>query len=134
PFSAHRLAKTKMRKVSAAVEQSAVLVIQHNVSKYGLRKACDDHVFESITETKRSKAAGPQSELFAMLTQGPMHEHVEYLLKSLLDPSASGQRFFDHFIDVIEEIIDEGFAGYTFQESEDPKAQAAMIAILSLAP
>src|SRR5699024_3373428 len=73
-------------------------------------------------------------ELFAMLTQGPMHEHVEYLLKSLLDPSASGQRFFDHFIDVIEEIIDEGFAGYTFQESEDPKAQEAMIAILSLAP
>src|SRR5699024_9320508 len=84
--------------------------------------------------TKRSKAAGPQSELFAMLTQGPMHEHVGYLLKTLLEPSASGQRVFDHFIDVIEEIIDEGFAGYTSKESEDHKAQAAMIAILSLAP
>lgn len=133
-FSAHGFAKTTVRKVAAAAEVSAGLVIHHYGSKDGLRQACDDRVFESITETKRSKAAGPQSELFAMLTQGPMREHVEYLLKSLLDPSASGQRFFDHFIDVIEEIIDEGFAGYTFQESEDPKAQAAMIAILSLAP
>src|SRR5699024_4688612 len=73
-FPADGVANTALRNVAAAAEVSAGLVIHHYGSKDGLRPACDDHAFDSITETTRSQAAAPQSELFAMLTQGAMHE------------------------------------------------------------
>src|SRR5699024_5034980 len=59
---------------------------------------------------------------------------VDYLVKSLLDPSEHGQRYFDHYVDVVESYIAAGFAGYTFRQSQDTRGQAASLAVMALAP
>jgi len=133
-FAAHGFARTTVRKVAAAAGVSPGLVIHHFGSKDGLRAACDDHVFEAATEIKRENAAASPSLIAEMLTEGPLGVYAEYLMKSMLDPSEQGQRFFDHYIEVIEQIIEEGFAGYTLRKAEDRRAQSTTIAMLALAP
>ncbi|WP_241211309.1 hypothetical protein [Brevibacterium aurantiacum] len=59
--------------------------------------------------------------------------NINYLMKSLLDPSEHGQRYFEHYISLVEDYIAHGFAGYVFRQSEDPRGQAATIATLALA-
>ena len=132
-FAAHGFATT-VRAIAAAAEVSPGLVIHHFGSKTGLRSACDDYVFETLTETKRENAGRSPLLVAEMMSSGPMRISVEYLLRSLLDPSEQGQRFFDHYVETIEQIIDEGFAGYTFRRSEDLRAQATALAMLALAP
>lgn len=110
------------------------LVIHHFDSKEGLRAACDDYVFDALTELKRENANRSPLMVAEMFREGPMRSYADYLLKSLLDPSEQGQRFFDHYVEVIGQVIEEGFAGYTLRKSEDRRAQATAIAMLALAP
>lgn len=133
-FAAHGFASTTVRKIAAAAGVSPGLVIHHFGSKSGLRAACDDHVFELLTETKRKNAARSPFVVAEMLAGGPLRLSADYLLKSLLDPSEEGQRFFDHYVEVIEQIIEEGFAGYVLRKAEDRRAQSTAIAMLALAP
>ncbi|PYG01884.1 transcriptional regulator, TetR family [Georgenia satyanarayanai] len=123
-----------MRKIAATAGVSPGLVIHHFGSKDGLRAACDDHVFELLTNTKRENATRSPLVVAEMLSHGPMRISAEYLLTSLLDPSEQGQRFFDHYVEVIEQIIEEGFAGYVLRKAEDRRAQATAVAMLGLAP
>lgn len=133
-FAEHGFTATTIRAIATAAGVSPGLVIHHFGSKGGLRSACDDHVFEALTETKRENADRSPLTVAEMLRHGPMRTMAEYLIRSLLDPSDQGQRFFDHYVESVEEIIDEGFAGYTFRKSDDPRAQSTMIAMLALAP
>lgn len=133
-FAAHGFSRTTVRKIAATAGVSPGLVIHHFGSKDGLRAACDDHVFEMLTQTKRENAARSPLVVAEMLSNGPMRTSAEYLLTSLLDPSEQGQRFFDHYVEVVEQIIEEGFAGYVLRKAEDRRAQATAIAILALAP
>lgn len=55
-----------------------------------------------------------------MFSDPELATSVDYLVKSLLDPSEHGQRYFDHYVDLVESYITDGFAGYTFRQSEDP--------------
>src|SRR5699024_4737869 len=133
-FAAHGFSKTTLRSIATAADVSPGLVIHHFRSKDGLRSACDDYVFEALTETKRENANRSPLIVAELLSSGPMRTHAEYLLKSLLDPSEQGQRYFDHYVERVEQILTEGFAGYTFRKSEDLRAQATAIAMLALAP
>jgi len=133
-FAAHGFTKTTVRAIAAAAGVSAGLVIHHFRSKDGLRAACDDYVFDALTETKRAHADRSPQMIAELISSGPMGTNIEYLLRSLLDPSEQGQRFFEHYVEVIEQILMEGFAGYVFRKSEDLRAQAAAIAMLALAP
>ena len=133
-FAAQGFAKTTVRGIAAAAGVSPGLVIHHFGSKDELRVACDDYVFEALTETKRENADRSPLIVAEMLRDGPMRINAEYLLKSLLDPSEQGQRFFDHYVEAIEQIVEEGFAGYVLRKAEDRRAQAAAIASLALAP
>src|SRR5699024_9438178 len=88
----------------------------------------------ALTEAKRENADRSPLFIAEMLSAGPMRTNAEYLLKSLLDPSEQGQRFFDHYVEAVEQIVAQGFAGYTFRRNEDRRAQATAIAMLALAP
>lgn len=134
-FAAHGFTKTTVRGIAEAAGVSPGLVIHHFGSKDGLRAACDDYVFEALTETKREKVnAGGPLMVGELLKNESTRTIAEYMLKSLLDPSEQGQRFFDHYVESVERIIDEGFAGLTMRKAEDRRAQAAAIAMLGLAP
>jgi AcrR family transcriptional regulator len=128
-----------VRGIARAAGVSPGLVLHHYGSRDGLRQACDDHVFDTLTEAKRANAAGGTAALPVMLASPRMRVYVHYLVASLVDPSDHGQRFFDHYVDTIEGILDEGFAGYTFREAQgeaagDRRARACAVALLGLAP
>lgn len=133
-FARHGFTKTTVRGIAAAAEVSPGLVIHHFGSKDGLRSACDEHVFERIAESKAANAGYATMAVQMMFDDPEMSTAVDYLVKSLLDPSEHGQRYFDHYVDLVESYITEGFAGYTFRQSEDSRGQAATIAVMALAP
>lgn len=133
-FAARGFSVTTVRQIAAAAGVSPGLVIHHFGSKAGLRAACDEYVFEALTESKRENANRSPLIVAEILSHGPMRTNAEYLLKSLLDPSEQGQRFFDHYVETIEQIVEDGFAGYTLRKGEDRRAQATVIAMLALAP
>lgn len=133
-FARHGFTRTTVRQIAAAAGVSPGLVIHHFGSKEGLRTACDDEVFASLTETKREHAEDSPLSIARLLTGGPLRTRTEYLLASLLDPSEHGQRYFDHYVEAIERYLDEGFAGHRFRQSADRRGQATMLAMLALAP
>lgn len=133
-FATHGFIRTTVRGIAKEAGVSPGLVIHHFGSKNGLRTACDDHVFETLTTTKRNNADRSPLIVAEMLSHGPTRTNAEYLLKSLLDPSAQGQRFFDHYVAVVEQIIEDGFAGYVLRKAADRRAQSTAIAMLALAP
>lgn len=133
-FAEHGFTKTTIRGIAAAAEVSPGLVIHHFGSKDGLRSACDDHVFDLITNAKARNAEYATMAVQMMFSDPELATSVDYLVKSLLDPSEHGQRYFDHYVELVESYITDGFAGYTFRQSEDPHGQAGMIAVMALAP
>lgn len=133
-FAAHGFAKSTVRAIAAAADVSPGLVIHHFGSKERLRAACDDHVFEVLTRTKREYVARSPFLVAEMFRDEPTRAYAEYLLASLLDPSGPGQRFFDHYVEVVERAIAEGFEGYVFRPADDRRAQATAVAMLGLAP
>lgn len=133
-FAEHGFTKTTIRSIASAAGVSPGLVIHHFGSKQGLRTACDDHVFDAITDTKARNVEYASFAVQAMFEDPVMTTNLSYLMKSLLDPSEHGQRYFEHYIDLVESYIAHGFAGYTFRQSDDPRGQAATIATMALAP
>lgn len=133
-FAEHGFTKTTVRGIASAAGVSPGLVIHHFGSKEGLRTACDGHVFETITESKAQNAGYATMAVQMMFDDPEMRTAVDYLVKSLLDPGEHGQRYFDHYVDLVEGYIVDGFAGYTFRQSEDTRGQAATIAVMALAP
>ncbi|WP_309132731.1 TetR/AcrR family transcriptional regulator [Brevibacterium sp.] len=133
-FAENGFTKTTIRAIASAADVSPGLVIHHFGSKEALRTACDDYVFTAITEAKEANAQYSTMAIQLMFEDPQMRTNVDYLVKSLLDPSDHGQRFFEHYIDVVENFVTQGIAGYTFRQSTDPRGQAAMIASFALAP
>lgn len=133
-FAERGFTRATVRGIAAAAGVSPGLVIHHFGSKEGLRTACDDYVFEALTEMKREKASTGPLLVGELFQDGTTRTIAEYMLMSLLDPSEQGQRFFDHYVETVERIIEEGFAGFTMRQAEDRRAQAATIAVLGLAP
>ena len=133
-FAEHGFTKTTVHSIATAAGVSPGSVIHHFGSKEDLRSACDDHVFERITESKAQNTGYKSMAVQMMFDDPEMSTAVDYLVKSLLDPSEHGQRYFDHYVDVVESYIAAGFAGYTFRQSEDARGQAATLAVMALAP
>ncbi|MBM6589652.1 TetR/AcrR family transcriptional regulator [Brevibacterium sp. RIT 803] len=133
-FAEHGFTKTTIRGIASAAEVSPGLVIHHFGSKEGLRTACDDHVFDAIATAKAANAEYASRAMQMMFDDPSMAMNINYLMKSLLDPSEHGQRYFEHYLNLVEDYIAHGFAGYEFRQSEDPRGQAATIATLALAP
>ena len=133
-FARQGFTKATVRSIASAAGVSPGLVIHHFGSKEALRSACDDHVFETISESKAQNAGYATMAVSMMFDDPEMKTSLDYLVKSLLDPSDHGQRYFDHYVDLVEDYLVEGFAGYVFRQSEDTRGQAATIAVMALAP
>lgn len=133
-FAEHGFTKSTIRSIAIAAGVSPGLVIHHFGSKEGLRTACDDHVFAAITESKAKNAEYAVHAMQMIFDDPGMSTKIDYLMKSLLDPSEHGQRYFEHYVDLVEDYITHGFAGYTFRQSDDPRGQAATLAVLALSP
>lgn len=133
-FAGRGFSKATVRGIAAAAEVSPGLVIHHFGSRDGLRGACDDHVFETFIEIKQENAGSSPFIVAEMLGDERMRSYATYLLQSLLDSSEQGQRFFDHYVETVEQIIEDGFAGYTLRKAADRRVQATAIAMLGLAP
>ncbi|MGN0095473.1 MAG: TetR/AcrR family transcriptional regulator [Corynebacterium sp.] len=141
-FAARGFAGATVRGIARAAGVSPGLVLHHFGSRDGLREKCDNHVFVVITEAKKANADRGTDALPTMFADPRMRVYVDYLVASLVDPSEHGQRFFDHYVDTVEEILDDGFAGYTFRRaggeagetSADRRARACAVAVLGLAP
>ncbi|MDN5877747.1 MAG: TetR/AcrR family transcriptional regulator [Brevibacterium aurantiacum] len=133
-FAIHGFTKSTIRSIASAAGVSPGLVIHHFGSKEGLRTACDNHVFDAIAEAKAANAEYATRVMQMIFDDPSMAMNIDYLMKSLLDPSEHGQRYFEHYINLVEDYIAHGFAGYTFRQSEDPRGQAATLATLALAP
>ncbi|MDN6135551.1 MAG: TetR/AcrR family transcriptional regulator [Brevibacterium sp.] len=133
-FAIHGFTKSTIRSIASAAGVSPGLVIHHFGSKEGLRTACDNHVFDAIAEAKAANAEYATRVMQMIFDDPEMSTNIDYLMKSLLDPSEHGQRYFEHYVDLVEDYITHGFAGYTFRQSDDPRGQAATIATLALSP
>lgn len=133
-FSTHGFARTTVRSIAQAAEVSPGLVIHHFGSKDGLREACDDYVFDAIVEAKKANAQYSPLSVQSFLADPAMRRNLDYLVRSLIDPSAAGQRYFDHYVALTEEYVTDGFADFTFRPSDDPRGKAVVIATLALAP
>ncbi|MDN6605409.1 TetR/AcrR family transcriptional regulator [Brevibacterium sp.] len=133
-FSENWFTKSTIRSIASAADVSPGLVIHHFGSKEGLRSACDNHVFTAIAESKAQNAEYSVQAMQMIFDDPEMSTNIDYLMKSLLDPSEHGQRYFEHYVDLVEDYITHGFAGYTFRQSDDPRGQAATIATLALSP
>src|SRR5699024_9136152 len=113
-FAEHGFTKTTVRSIATTAGVSPGSVIHHFGSKEDLRSACDDYVFERITESKAQNAEyrtmAVQMEYRTMAVQmmfddPELSTAVDYLVKSLLDPSEHGQRYSDHYVDLVESYI-----------------------------
>lgn len=133
-FAERGFTKSTIRGIASAAGVSPGLVIHHFGSKAELRTACDNHVFAAIAEAKAENAEYAAHAMRMIFDDSDMRTKVDYLTKSLLDPSDHGQRYFEHYVDLVEDYITHGFAGYTFRQSDDPRGQAATIATLALSP
>ncbi len=132
-FAEAGFAHTTVRQIAAVSDVSPGLVIHHFGSKDGLREACDNHVFNTLTELKRAKASSP-SLMYDLYADPKFIHYADYLLKAMLDPSGRGQKFFDQYVRTVEQILEEGFEGFTYKQFDDRRAEATMIAMLGLAP
>ncbi|MDY3677712.1 MAG: TetR family transcriptional regulator [Actinomyces urogenitalis] len=133
-FAQHGFAHTTVRAVATAAGVSPALVIHHFGSKDGLRQACDEYVLDAVMRLEHDHAAQGPFAVAQMLSDPTHRVQVEYLVRSMRDPSDVGQRFFDYYVDTIERTLREGFAGYRFRVGEDARAQAVALAMIALAP
>lgn len=134
-FAAEGFKKPTIRAIAEAAGVSAALVMHHFGSKAKLRRACDDYAFQALTDLKATNAAQSPLEITALMMQEPSQTHLLYVVASMLDPSPDGQRFFDHYVEVIEQALKEGFEGYHFRgSSDDVRGRAVTIATTALGP
>jgi len=127
-----------LRAVAADADVSAALVVHHFGSKDGLRRACDEHVFEAVRQAKTEAlspgdpAAGPMA-LFAQLAGVEDYAPLfEYALRSLQAGGELARSFVAHLEEVTLDYMLAGVAGGVLRPSRDEPARARYLVALSL--
>lgn len=120
-----------VRAIATAAGVSPGLVIHHFGSKGGLRKACDEHVAETIRESKsESVQTTDPAAWFAAITE--IEEYaplMAYLVRSMQDGGDLAKVLWRRMIDNTEQYLDEGVRAGTIKPSPDPRARAHYLAI-----
>lgn len=122
---------TGLGAVADAANVSQVLVLHHFGSKEGLRKACDEHILETIRVSKSEalQSASPTT-WFAQLAQiesyAPM---MAYLVQSMQSGGDLGRTLTRRMIANAEQYLQEGVEAGTIKPSRDPKARAKFLAM-----
>ncbi len=122
---------TGLGAVADAANVSQVLVLHHFGSKEGLRKACDEHILETIRASKSEalQSASPTT-WFAQLAQiesyAPM---MAYLVQSMQSGGDLGRTLTRRMIANAEQYLQDGVEAGTIKPSRDPKARAKFLAM-----
>ena len=128
--------KSSLRAIATTAGVSASLVVHHFGSKEHLRLACDEFVIGNMMAAAHDKSspAGLQAVIQGYLANPAEYEvDVAYLSRAIAEESAAGQKFVDTIVDETEAIIRAGIADGSMNASSDPRAEAALIAMTSLA-
>jgi AcrR family transcriptional regulator len=125
-----------LRAIAATAGVSASLVVHHFGSKERLRLACDDQVIGSVLAVARDKSSpeGLQAVIQGYLANPAEYEvEVAYLSRAIAEDTAAGRQFVDAIVDETEAIIRAGILAGTMNPSSDPRAEAVLITMTSLA-
>ncbi|MCI4659282.1 TetR family transcriptional regulator [Cryobacterium zhongshanensis] len=128
--------KTSLRAIAASAGVSASLVVHHFGSKDNLRIECDEFVIGNILAAARDKSspAGLQAVIQGYLANPAEYEvDVAYLSRAITEETTAGRNFVDSIVDETEAIIRAGVADGSMNPSSDPRAEAALITMTSLA-
>ncbi|MGE0219909.1 TetR family transcriptional regulator [Mycolicibacterium sp.] len=121
-----------VRAIATAAGVSPGLVIHHFGSKEGLRKACDDHIAETIRAGKsESIQASDPATWFAQMAEIEDYAPImAYLMRSLQTGGDLAKVLWHTMIDNAEQYIDAGVRAGTVKPSADPKARARFLALV----
>jgi AcrR family transcriptional regulator len=135
-FARDGFRKTSLRAIATTARVSASLVVHHFGSKERLRVECDEFVIGNMLAAAHDKSspAGLQAVIQGYLANPAEYEvDVAYLSRAIGEETAAGQKFVDTIVDETEAIIRAGIADGSMNPSSDPRAEAALIAMTSLA-
>jgi len=128
--------KASLRAIAGSAGVSASLVLHHFGSKERLRVACDEFVIGNMMAAAHDKStpAGLQAVIQGYLANPAEYEvDVAYLSRAIAEETMAGQTFVDTIVDETEAIVRAGIADGSMNASSDPRAEAVLIAMTSLA-
>lgn len=122
---------TSVRAIATAAGVSPGLVIHHFGSKDKLRRACDDHIAESILEAKTEsiQSTDPASWFAQMAEIEAFAPAMAYLVRTMQSGGELANTLWRKMIDNAEQYIEEGVRAGTIKPSRNPKARARFLAM-----
>lgn len=131
-FGAHGFT-TGVRAIATAAGVSPGLVIHHFGSKDGLRKACDDYIADYVRSAKSEsiQSSDPATWLAQMAEIEEYAPLMAYLVRSMQSGGDLAKAFWQKMLDNTEQYLDEGVRAGTIKRSDDPKARARFLGMLS---
>ncbi|MCV7368660.1 TetR family transcriptional regulator [Mycolicibacterium duvalii] len=120
-----------VRAIAAAAGVSPGLVNHHFGSKEGLRRACDDHIAQTVLASKtESIQSSDPATWFAQIAEieeyAPM---MAYLVRTLREGGELARTLWRTMITNTEVYIEAGVRAGTVKPSPDPKARARFLAM-----
>ncbi|UXA16827.1 TetR/AcrR family transcriptional regulator [Mycobacterium sp. SMC-4] len=120
-----------VRAIAAAAGVSPGLVNHHFGSKEGLRRACDDHIVQTVLDSKtESIQSSDPATWFAQFAE--IEEYAPlmgYLVRSLQEGGELAKMLWRRLITNTEVYIEAGVQAGTIKPSPDPKARARFLAM-----
>jgi AcrR family transcriptional regulator len=125
--------KVTIRTIAEKAGVSPGLVIHHFGSKEGLRKACDDHVFEIVhTIKKESVTSEPSVSLQHVAHIEEFAPLLAYAVRSFQEGGSVGLALYERMVEDIQDYLAAGEAAGTIRPSRDPAKRARWLAESSM--
>ena len=120
-----------VRAIAGAAGVSPGLVIHHFGSKDGLRAACDEHVAESIRQSKSEslQTHDPAAWFTAIAEIEEFAPMMAYLVRTMQTGGELARTMWRTMIDNAEQYMDEGVRAGTVKPSQDARARAFYLAL-----
>jgi AcrR family transcriptional regulator len=134
-FGTDGIRATSLRAIAEDAGVSAPLVVHHFGSKAGLRRACDQHVAETIRMQKQAAmAAGAQVDVLGTLQQAQrsIPALMRYLGRSLTDTTSEVADLVDELVEDAVAYLQEGIRNGLLTPCDDLHGRASVMVIWSL--
>lgn len=122
-----------IRTIAEKAGVSPGLVIHHFGSKAGLRKACDDHVFEIVHKVKKeSVTSDPSVSLRYVAHIEEFAPLLAYAVRSFQEGGAVGLALYERMVEDVQDYLAAGEEAGTIRPSRDPAKRARWLAESSM--